>query len=450
MSYQFPLRSLTLLAAAALVSGSPRAADAQFQRPEKPVEVQPVSPRQRLVIMTRPADETHYTALLEFSPDGSTLYVSSPRIWKIPSQPVPGPDERKARGGSPADITLSVQKEVEEGELIGGRNKQREAAGPAIRVVMGGTTSEISGRPEQWSNAVAAYSVADGRQTQKYQPVDPQRSEQWERFTCGELSFDGKYLAFAVDSYGDVCIYETESGSLILRDERKRLLTFSGDEHCFAFLRNSEQLLTLKNGSVRIHDVRTGRKLDEEDMATPLGMSVNRIHTARDADRFSIQSSIWNAQTAELINDAVGKSNSRSQSIVAISADGTLLLGEDGYTVFCVTQGAYRELLSRKRLAEERQEEMGSVTAAALSDDAKLFACSLGKQLVIYQLLNEKGEIEPVQLEWLPGHLQTIDGLAFSRDAKLLASTSADGSTRIWDLADLRPSADSHAPPAGE
>ena len=60
-----------------------------------------------------------------------------------------------------------------------------------------------------------------------------------------------------------------------------------------------------------------------------------------------------------------------------------------------------------------------------------------GSDIFVYRLLDEDGRIELTELDHIEGHLQAVDGIGFSRDGKLLASTSQDGSTRIWDISDL-------------
>ncbi len=189
--------------------------------------------------------------------------------------------------------------------------------------------------------------------------------------------------------------------------------------------------------TIRIYETKTGKYLDEEDLSDRDGVSTSeRILTARNAPIFAYGTSLFNSQTAELVSGSV-TDDEPNYRVVDISADGKVVLAAYD-EVYCAYEGEFHQLqlLSELKEPDERNfyEEF---YAAALTDDGRFCAAANREKIFLVALFDNDGKFNPSLVDTLEGHLQTVDGLAFSRNGKLLASTSLDGSTRIWDVADL-------------
>ena len=375
-----------------------------FQRPT-PADLapQPVDDRLKLVIMTRPpdGDDDVCQQFIAFSPTGDTLYVGCRKIGVIPERPQLSKDSDSSK-----------------------RNGGAEALATNAPMVVGGTIS--AGR--HLSNAVAAYRVVDGKQLRAYQPTNPRRPGKWLHCETGTLSHDGKYLALLTE-YDGIYVYESSTGRLVSR------IRFGAPPVDMAFragfLQDSASLLTVGNGIIRMYETATGKLEDVERLTR--GLDVNpyddRIVTARNANAFTFGTAVFDSQTAQLISPNVEKAE---HSTVGISANGELILG-----VYQNCFAVYRGECHQLDVLDVEPYVNDGYFAGAISDYGRLCAASSGSTIVVAQLLDTEGKLKPRLLETLEGHLQLVEGLAFSRDRKLLASTSTDGSTRIWNIADL-------------
>jgi WD40 repeat protein len=70
--------------------------------------------------------------------------------------------------------------------------------------------------------------------------------------------------------------------------------------------------------------------------------------------------------------------------------------------------------------------------AVALDPKGRLLASASGKLVIVYDAQTGK------QLASLPGHTDTVTGLAFSPDGTQLTSSSRDHDARVWDLKGVR------------
>jgi len=73
-----------------------------------------------------------------------------------------------------------------------------------------------------------------------------------------------------------------------------------------------------------------------------------------------------------------------------------------------------------------------SLTSVALDPTGHLVAAGVGDDVVVYDAHTG------TQLKVLTGHTDTVTGLAFSPDGKLLASSSRDHDARVWDAKTLK------------
>jgi WD40 repeat protein len=73
-----------------------------------------------------------------------------------------------------------------------------------------------------------------------------------------------------------------------------------------------------------------------------------------------------------------------------------------------------------------------SLTSVALDPTGHLVATGVGNDVVVYDAHTG------TQLRVLAGHTDTVTGVAFSPDGKLLASSSRDHDARVWDAKTLK------------
>ena len=438
---------LTAMLFVVLIGGS--TVEAQFKRPASPMAKQPVSARIKLTIMTRPADNAE-CGMLAFSPDGTTLYFGSKLIGAIPARPLPPRTERNSGGSVASAAVTATSKEVDDGVVIGKREilprESIESEGP---VVLGGSIVNVEGRRQPSASAICVYRVNDGKLVRVYQPMQTKRPQRGEVCDWGLLSYDGKYLACfgKVDVF--LTMYDTGTNRILFQVPRTQLMFKGGWGAWAAFTQDSSAIMTVREGTLFMYNARTGILLDKENIRNRDGISgySRSLHTSRTATRFFYGTSVWNAETAELIAPSVNPKDGDTQRIKDVTADGTILLGADNSSVFAVGQGEHVVLQNGFRLRDSGVIAEPWVNAVAITDDGRLYAAAFGSKIFLGSPRDAFGPLRGAILDTIEGHLQSVDGLTFSRDGSLLASTSTDGSTRIWDVSDLTSASDVAAKP---
>jgi WD40 repeat protein len=126
------------------------------------------------------------------------------------------------------------------------------------------------------------------------------------------------------------------------------------------------------------------------------------------------------------VTEARGLAHGSPLVAAALRADGATVAtaGTDGYVrVWNASSGG--------RLLEVQAGT--GLSSVALDPTGHLVAAGVGQNVVVYDAHTSK------QLAVLAGHTDTVTGVAFSPDGKLLASSSRDHSARVWDATTLKP-----------
>lgn len=429
------LKFFSFAVSVVLLFGHP--AHGQFKRPVSPTPEQSVSPRIKLTIMNRPADKGG-CGMLTFSPDGSQLFFGAQVIGSIPSRPVPPQEPSGGTGSTTSAAVTSTTKEVDDGVLIGKAEiRPRERIATRDPVVLGGSLGSLNGQQQRMTSAVAVYSVHDGTLVRTFQPMQTKRPNRREICDSGLLSHDGKLLACfsKVDVF--LTMYESNSGRVLFQVPRTQLMFKGGWGPWSAFTQDSSALMTVRKGQLFMYSATSGELLDQEYLRNRDGISKysGSLHTARTAKRFFYGTSVWNSETAELLAPSVDPRDSGAQSVNAVSSDGTVQLVAHTAYVFAVESGQQHMLLNGRQLCDSGVLVEPWVNAVALTDDGQTYAAAYGKKIFLGSTDASTGLGVPQHT--IEGHLQSVDRMSFSRDGALLASTSLDGSTRIWDVTDL-------------
>ena len=232
---------------------------------------------------------------------------------------------------------------------------------------------------------------------------------------------DGRLLA-ACDNNA-VKLYDAASGTLVRE--------LSGDQSevlAVAISRDGRRIASGSlDGKVRIWDTASGSMLHlleaHTDWIESLDFSPDGKWLASGSNDYTLK--VWDVLTGDLLRNYAG--STAVIDSISFSPDGTRLAFTDGYIhVWRLDQGslplpdsiADHELLNLAGGIYVKFSPDGKFLAAAGGpEEAKLRDAATGRELIS-----------------LVGHTDWVMGLAFSPDGATLASTSLDGTVRLWSL----------------
>jgi len=244
----------------------------------------------------------------------------------------------------------------------------------------------------------------------------PGTTKPGDAFSAQRLAYnpDGQRLAVADDNL--VKIYDAASGDLILT-----LSGHSAEVWAVAFSPDGKRLASgAADASVRIWDAATGTSLlvltGHKDAIEGLAFSPDGKWLATGSDDLTLK--IWDTATGELLRDLSDYTTLVDSA--SFSPDGTRLAvtSGDGLQVWDATTVTGQVMLTI-------QESVGAVT---FSPDGKRLAAASGSTAKLWDARTGR------ELLTLAGHTGWVIDVAFSPDGNRLATTSFDGTVKVWSL----------------
>lgn len=227
---------------------------------------------------------------------------------------------------------------------------------------------------------------------------------------------------------GRVLVWDVASGKLL------RTLEVIDWSTTLDFSPDSQQLAVgSQNRNVLIFDVQTGkilRTLETKNPVSEVAFSPNGRYLA--VGHRGIE--VWDLQT----NKVVKTLRQSGVSAIVFSPDSGLIAsgsGDKSARIWNVETGAQIKKLETKtpitwQLASGNQTMRLSlaVTSVAFSPDGKLLAMGTGRAVHLWEVSTGN------QVRTLEGHTESVTGVTFVPDGNSLASSSLDGTVRIWSL----------------
>jgi WD40 repeat protein len=245
------------------------------------------------------------------------------------------------------------------------------------------------------------------------------------------MSPDGKSLA-AADSYGSVRIYDVASGRQL------RYFQKPGPAASVAFSPDGILLAvggyTVSGGyaDLRLLDATTMQEIRRFDFQN-YNDAVTSVAFSPDGRRVAVGTIGWMVMVWDVNS---GKRTLRFQGTcpvlsVAFSPDGKgVAYGStsSNFDLVDLATGRASASLNERTTAVRGQRHENSIHGVAFSPDGKLLAtCSADKSIRLWSVDTGKTVARCL------GHSTEVNAVAFSPDGKLLASGGEDGTVRLWD-----------------
>jgi WD40 repeat protein len=241
-----------------------------------------------------------------------------------------------------------------------------------------------------------------------------------QRTNIGSLAFspDGKTLA--VGASAKIFLWDVASGRNLANFDAHRgsiiSLTFSTD--------GAQIISGAADNAIRVFNADTTREIAQ----TRAEHARDLLHTTFSLDgRFAAYATSGDP-FVRLVSLADGSvqliDNASTATALAFNNTASLLAAASAGSVLLYNTETLRTEASLRPNAQ-----LGSISALAFNSDSKTIAVGYAQgTIVVYDVASGKAVRE------LSGHTQTVRSLSFSADDKMLYSTSADGSLRLWSL----------------